>query len=390
MKFFYLFCFLLSSTTAIFGQENITASLIHDGEERKFNLHIPTNYQDGDQLPLVINMHGFNSNMTQQRLYSEFNPIADAENFIVVYPQGLFRTTAYGIGRHWNAYWGTDVDDLGFINHLIDYLYTVYQIDLSRVYATGMSNGGFMSYHLACELSDRIAAIASVTGTMSYEELLNCEPEYKVPVMEIHGTSDLIVPYDGNAAFAPAPEAVAFWVEHNSCNSSPTVTDVPNTSTLDLSTASYESYECEDNTEVIFYTIESGGHTWPGADIPNPAFGHTNRDFEASETIWAFFKRHQHPNPSAGTVVSNKEVVEKSAAWSVFPNPFTTELFFQNSGKEALQLQLFDAVGTMIGEKMLTGQDINTHLPVQQLKPGLYFLEIKSKNDLEVYKLLKI
>ena len=114
---------------------------------------------------MVINLHGFALNGTQQTSYSDFNTIAESEGFIVIIPEGLSDTTFFGaIGTHWNSYWGTDSDDLGFLNLLIDQAYTDYGIDLSRVYCAGFSNGGFMSHRLACELSDRIAAIACVAG----------------------------------------------------------------------------------------------------------------------------------------------------------------------------------------------------------------------------------
>lgn len=384
LNYAFLFGILLMFNVHLFAQDDITATLIHDGETRDYTLHVPTNYQEGDELPLVINMHGFNSNMGQQRILSEFNPIADAENFLVVYPQGLYRTTSYGIGRHWNAYWGTDVDDLGFISHLIDYLHLTYDIDLSRVYATGLSNGGFMSYHLACEMSDRIAAIASVTGTMSYEELANCEPARSMPVMEIHGNWDLVVPYNGNASFAPAPEAVQFWVEHNACPNPPTHTDVPNTSSLDLCTASFEHYEgCNDDSEVIFYTIDRGGHTWPGSDIPVPALGNTNWDFEASEVIWEFFKQHQHPNPS--NPVSSKEIILADEAVSIFPNPVSDVLQIATNDLNVQRVRLFDPVGRLVVEDTA----FDGQLDMANLGNGFYTLEVLGQEGKWIGKVVK-
>lgn len=400
MNNYLLFALLFLFTANLSGQENIRASLIHDGETRDFMLHVPTNYQEGDQLPLVINMHGFNSNMGQQRILSEFNPISDAENFLVVYPQGLYRLTAYGPGRHWNSYWGTNVDDVGFISHLIDYLHLTYNVDLSRVYATGMSNGGFMSYHLACELSDRIAAIASVTGTMSHEEIANCQPERTMPVMEIHGTWDLVVPYNGNSAFASSEETVQFWVEHNGCPNPPTKTNVPNTNFIDLSKASYEHYEdCNDDTEVIFYTVKRGGHTWPGSDIPIPALGNTNWDFEASEVIWEFFKKHQHPDPADANVIAvatNSLTQENNTIYSegnildsdaikVFPNPVTNLLQVESYDLDVQRIQLFDAVGQLVWK--------STHfdgvIDMSNMAKGFYTLEVVGADGKWLGKVLK-
>jgi hypothetical protein len=157
----------------------------------------------------VLNFHGYTSNDFEQMWYGDFRPIADTAGFLVVHPMGTVDLVG---NTHWNVGWGlSTVDDIGFTSALIDSLAAQYNINQDRIYSTGMSNGGFMSYQLACELSDRIAAIASVTGSFNVNQLTTCHPDHQMPVMEIHGTADPTVPYDGNALFAPIPSVVNFW-----------------------------------------------------------------------------------------------------------------------------------------------------------------------------------
>ena len=164
---------------------------MHDGVLRDYNFRVPSGYDGSTALPLVINMHGYTSNASQQEFYSNMTPIAEEQNFFVVYPNG--------IGNAWNVGFPgvpfvNGVDDVGFINALIDTLTNNYLVDLTRVYSTGMSNGGYMSYRLACELNDRITAIASVTGSMNDSMRYHCYNPQSIPVLEIHGTDDPTVP----------------------------------------------------------------------------------------------------------------------------------------------------------------------------------------------------
>src|SRR5258706_3847373 len=153
--FYLLFCFPLFLS----GQQTINGTIMHDGLQRDYILYVPASYVPGTPAPLVLNFHGYTSNAFEQMFYGDFRPIADTAGFLIVHPNG----TVDQLGnQHWNVGWGTStVDDVGFTNALIDSLSAQYDINQDRVYSTGMSNGGFMSYKLACDLSNRIAAIAS-------------------------------------------------------------------------------------------------------------------------------------------------------------------------------------------------------------------------------------
>lgn len=232
MRIRYVFFYLLLANT-IFAQNTITGTIQSGGLTREYLLYVPASYTGNTAVPLVFNLHGYTSNNTEQLFYADFRPIADTANFIIALPNGTKDTQG---NRFWNTFLGNStVDDVGFIRDLLNSLQATYNIDTNRVYSTGMSNGGFMSYSLACELGDRITAIASVTGTMIQSRLDACNPVRPVPVMQIHGTADNTVPFNGSpvSTFVSIPVLVDTWAEFNNCNPVPAITQVPNISTTD-------------------------------------------------------------------------------------------------------------------------------------------------------------
>ncbi len=290
MKIFSFTLFTLFSLFSIHGvrAQTITGSFSFGGQTRNFRVHLPPNFSTSTKLPLVLNLHGLGSNGQQQELYTGFNTIADTARLVVVYPDALIG--GGGVGGNvpeWNAYGlQSTPDDVGFLSALIDTMYARYNIDLSRVYSTGMSNGGYMTHRLGCALSCRIAAIASVTGLMSPNPLLTCNISRPVPVMQIHGTNDATVPYSGVAA------TISSWVSKNGCPGTPSTSNLSDINTSDNSTVTVDYYgPCNSVSEVILYTINGGGHTWPDATINLPGLV-TNHDFNASSTIWNFFNKY--------------------------------------------------------------------------------------------------
>ena len=360
--------------------------LMHDGEERTYGIFLPQAYQEGMQLPLVLNLHGFGSNGLQQNLYTALGNVADTANFIMVTPEGLVGTTSFGqTATHWNAYYGTGVDDIGFLNLLIDKMYTDYNIDLSRVYSTGMSNGGFMSYRLACELSDRIAAIASITGNVVNQQLDNCTPSRPVPVMEVHGTIDQVVPFNGVPLFSPPiPDLVDFWVNHNNCETPADTIPLPDINTDDMSTVNLLKYENGDEgSKVWFYIVDGGGHTWPGAtiDLPNIV---TNRDFVASVHIWDFFKQFVHPNPAEGTLVNNENVLLENI--KVIANATTQELIISSDNDNIKNIQLWDMLGRRIFEHRSTTLQNSFREGLYNLQTGIYVVTVETTDGVFTQK----
>jgi polyhydroxybutyrate depolymerase len=271
----------ISASFSLWAQST-AHSFTFGGQTRTYRVYRPVNFSTSTSLPLVINMHGLNSNSQQQEQYTLFNPLADTARCVVVYPDA--------INGQWNIVIGqSGVNDVGFISALIDTMYKNYNIDLNRVYACGMSMGGYMSFRLACELSCKIAAIASVTGLLQ-EGTTTCNPTRKMPVLQIHGTADSTVAYTNTFPYASVASTLTRWRTVNGCPASPTITNVPNINTTDGCTAEQHYYGlCGDSTLLIHYKIIGGAHSWPDAAVN---LGVTNRDFNATSTIWNFFKRY--------------------------------------------------------------------------------------------------
>lgn len=276
-KLLYLF-FL--SPVFLFGQQTINDSIYCNGTYRHFITYIPSIYQSSEPTPLVFNLHGRTSTAWQQMWYGDFRDIADTANFIIVHPQGLLDNTGV---THWNL-GQSSIDDIGFLNSLYFYIVSNYSINLDQVYSTGMSNGGYMSYYLACNMSDKIAAIASVTGAMGSFTQINCTPTHPTPVMEIHGTADFNVPFNDIV------NGIEYWRDYNNCNLTADTTLMPDLDLGDLSTVKHIVYNNGDNgvTTELFKVI-NGGHTWPGSNIST---GVTNYDINASVEIWKFFSSY--------------------------------------------------------------------------------------------------
>ncbi len=251
---------------------------------RSIAVHVPPSYDPTKGMPLVLDIHGFTSDAVQEQLLSRMPEKADAEGFITMQPFGLGLPRSFNAGVCCGVAAATHVDDVAFIRALIDKAADELCIDPARIYATGMSNGGFLSHRLGCELSDRIAAIAPVAGTLG---ISSCHPTRPMPVMAFNGTSDTLVPYEGNASigFMSVPDAFEGWASRNGCVGASVETYAQG----DATCRSYN--DCDGGSEVTLCTIDGGGHTWPGG-IPIPPFGKTSGDISATDAMWAFFQAH--------------------------------------------------------------------------------------------------
>ncbi len=384
MKNFYLFIFLLAIQYST-AQQTILDTFMHDGIERSYILYVPAIYDATEGTPLVFNFHGYTSNAAAQMFYGDFRPIADTANFLVVHPMGTLDPN--GI-TYWNANWGGAVDDIGFTSALIDRISGTHNLDLTRVYSTGMSNGGFMSYALACDLSDRIAAVASVTGSMLTANLAFCDPnDLPVPAMQIHGTDDGVVPYDGTTGgfgFVPIEDLVSFWTGKNSCNNAvPTITQVPDIDMTDGCTAEHWVYDdCANNTEMEFFKIFGGAHTWPGNAFSQPG---TCRDFNASEEIWRFFNQF---DINGRRVISSQEETEYQGV-IVGPVPFSHELTLYSNQFEG-SVRIFNSQGQLM-DSFDTNRNVEHDIACQEWATGLYWLETlnQESGERQVEKILK-
>lgn len=364
INFFIAFLFFSLNSTA----QTVDESFVFEGVQRNHKVYIPTSFSES--MPLVLNLHGYTSNAFQQVFYSNMTAVAEQNDFMVVFPDGT--TDQYG-ATFWNSeILGESVNDLGYIDALIDSMILNYNIDPNRVYMCGMSNGGFMSYYSACELSTRIAAIASVTGTMNNAIYDNCNPERAVPILEIHGTADATVPYNGllfSGSFQTmisTEEVVDFWVNNNNCTLESEL-DLEDISISDFSTVTHFKYTGGDNgSSVEHYRINDGGHTWPGSIIPLPGVV-TNQDIIASEIIWDFFNRYNLD----GLLAVDELLVH--ASFTMSPNPMS-EFSILKSTREIQMLTIYNLQGKKLFNTAVN--DFEYTLESSLLGSGMYIIEL--------------
>lgn len=264
-------------------------SIVSSGRKREYLLHIPTGYDPAKPTPLVISMHGAGLWGAAQKAISQWNRVADAHRLIVVFPSGT-----KGSGpRVWRAGTGSDpMTDVRFIADLIDTLQRQYNVDSRRVYADGLSNGGGMAFVLSCTLSDRIAAVGLV-GSAQLLPFDWCKDPRPVPMIAFHGTADQFTPYKGGKSFV-APNAfpniplwTAKWARRNRCAPNP----VDSAVAPDVTRRAYTN--CADDADVVLYTVEGGGHTWPGGGpLPETWTGRTTKSVDAASLMWAFYREH--------------------------------------------------------------------------------------------------
>ncbi len=335
------------------------------GIQRSFIVHLPPDYSSKRKYPLVLNLHGLNSNAYEQLLYSQFNLISDTAPCIVVYPDA--------IDGKWDFTTNTDLE---FIATLVDTLKSRYTID-QNLFSTGMSMGAFMTYKIACNLKYKINAIAPVAGNMtSFLQNFNCNTQ--IPVLHIHGTEDPIVSYEGALGIPPVETTLKNWSSKNGCSGRIDSFAIPDINKKDSSFITVYQYKnCQHSNEVLLYKVYGGGHTWPGAPINLP-FGNTNRDIHASTVIWDFFKKHIQ---SASTPI---QVNYTSNDFTLYPNPVSSILHITyNTNQACDQVEIFDVFGRKLLERKSQPESIN----ISSLNSGMYFLRIETNQS--KYKIIR-
>jgi polyhydroxybutyrate depolymerase len=274
------------------------------GVTRTYLLHVPSGYRSTTAAPVVLVLHGGNGSATTvggiTAAVGGSSAFADRNNFIAVYPDSM--------GGNWDDGRETitaRTNDVGFVTALLDALAIEYNIDTKRVYASGISNGGMMTQRLACELPNRIAAIATVAANVPTALAAICNPGRPMPVALFLGTGDPLMPYAGGnvvsgvgGAVLSGPASAAFWVAKNQISATPRTSALADTSTTDGTTTDLMAYGATTEAgEVAFYRVNGGGHTWPGGTQYLSALlvGRVSADFSANDAMWAFFSRHPRP-----------------------------------------------------------------------------------------------
>ncbi|MGA2814176.1 MAG: PHB depolymerase family esterase [Candidatus Acidiferrum sp.] len=272
-----------------------TGTIVSSGERREYLLYVPKSYDRTKPTPLVINLHTSMSWPSSSMAISQWNLLADENGFIVVYPAGTGRGP-----KSWEMT-GSEtpsrMPDVIFISDLIDKLEESYNIDKTRIYANGMSNGGGMAFVLSCTLSDRIAAVGMVSAGLD-PEWSWCTDHRPVPVIAFHGTADPICPYNGGRSklaggtFPSVPSFMANWSQRNRCGPNP----IESAFAADVTRLQYA--DCADDAAVVLYTVKGEGHQWPGGKpiVAKFLVGQYSHSIDATRQMWAFFREHQFPS----------------------------------------------------------------------------------------------
>jgi len=284
--------------------ENQHSGFLYGGIHRTYILHVPRTGLKDLRLPLIIVLHGGGGTGKGMLslTFSEFDSLADRDTAVVVYPDGVNRSWRDGRANKEDL----EVDDVGFIAALIDSLERTLNVDPRRVYVTGISNGAMMTYRLACDMSERFAAVAPVDGAIPEEIAEGCSPEAPLSLLAINNTEDPLVHWEGGDVTGPfgmrklgkvlsVKQSVETWVARNGCSTTPVVSEEPDRDPDDRTRIQKEMYGGgKEGTEVILYAVKGGGHTWPGGLQYAPAsiIGRTSKDMNACQVIWDFFKTH--------------------------------------------------------------------------------------------------
>jgi polyhydroxybutyrate depolymerase len=342
--------------------------------------HLPTGYNPSNQYPLVLCFHGGQNGAQSAQLgwqavayMSNLSQKADTAGFIVVYPEGKVINN----NRTWNAggccqpATTNNIDDVGFASHLIDTLINNYSVDSLRVYASGSSNGALLCYRLACELPDKIAAIASISGTQEY---FPCNPTQKMPIINFHSKVDIAVPYNGGVGQGPSgtnftsqDSTMQLWTALNNCATRDTVFNGGNTNYTFI-----RIHNCSCQVEYHHYATSDGGHSWPSG---NPNNNPVSYQVDATNLLWNFFQ-----NYTLGCLTTGlNNTGDINIKTIVYPNPFTNNITLTNrKGDEEYTLINF------FGQVIWTGKSIEQK-DFSFLSSGLYFLKV----DTMTIKLIK-
>ncbi len=273
-----------------------------NGIEREYLLHVPPLLPRDRPVPLLFVFHGGNSNAMQMELLTGFSPYSEQKNFLVVYPEGIEKNWNDGRKEHVIPAQRYNINDVKFVEDIIADVSRKHLVDPQRIFATGISNGGIFSHYLAMHLSEKIAAAAPVVGGLAEKAVEDFKPKMPVSMLIIQGTADPVVPYRGGGVdegrrgrVVSTDRAAKMWVEHNGCQSPPEIGELPDLAPLDQCKVRWQNWPGGRNgTDVTLYTIEGGGHTWPGGFqyLPKIIIGPVCRDFSATAVIWDFFEKH--------------------------------------------------------------------------------------------------
>jgi polyhydroxybutyrate depolymerase len=314
--------FTAKAASAQETKETITVENV----DRSYVVHLPKGYDEKQHYPVVVLLHGLNQEADDMERLTRFNELADKDGVIAVYPSALQGRWNVGVqptpernyrrGPYRRPGWGgypgggyprgggqrepaqqnrsAHADDIDFFNHMLDKLANKFSVDASRVYFAGLSFGGMMATRVACSLTDRVAAVATVGAAMP--KTMVCVPSRPLPVVMINGTSDPVVKYDGGVGKNGRIQTISVedtakdWAKLNHCAEKPNHSKLPSKGKggMETKVATYEG--CQEGAQVVLYSVKGAGNTWPGGEqyeVEN-TIGKTSEDLNANDVIWSF------------------------------------------------------------------------------------------------------
>jgi polyhydroxybutyrate depolymerase len=299
-----LLLLILAIVTSSIVRSQTSDSFIHNGINRNFIYYTPSSWTQNESLPVLFVLHGLTQDGNGIMNITGFNAIAEANNFIACYPDG--------INAAWNANMNisaSQADDIGFLEELALYMQTSLNTNPNKQYLCGFSNGGFMSHKMICESNQCFAAIATLSGTMSDTVYQNCNPQHSPDILHIHGTLDGVVNYNGSPTTGiSVDELMEKWRAFYNCDLTPSMTTMPNPNILDFSYPERYTFSNCDDAILEHIKVIGGGHQWPGIPTIWGGLGTINMDFYSPQIIWDFLEGKECPLPVGVSEFSNSEL----------------------------------------------------------------------------------
>ncbi|HXK91569.1 MAG TPA: T9SS type A sorting domain-containing protein [Bacteroidales bacterium] len=370
-KLFLLFVILFSYN--VFSQTLVTFSF--DGQTRKYYKYVPNIYDSQKPIPVVFCLHGLGDNIDNFRNIA-MHLLGEVDTFITIYPEAL--SSPYG--NAWNAginFMGSiineNINDVNFLMAITDSLQTIYNIDTERIYFCGLSLGGFMAQRMACEKSDKIAAVASVAGTIGNS--LNCTPSKPIPICHFHGTNDQTVYYTNNLFGLDAEELVSFWVNNNHCDTNYIFKTYPDVANDGILVESYYFNSPNNLSDVMFYKAIGADHIWLYPPV---------NDISYTIEIWNFLKKFRLSNSQNINDLSENNI-------QIFPNPTNSILtitFPHQYVNDFNLIEIYNTLGELVYSQKIHSLQNQITINLSDLSEGIYFLEILQQNKLFQNKII--